>query len=311
MTLKHDFDRNIEAIRLERDTLDKQLKEEESNSSRNSYVKFTNELIEKSILLLKLEFEKIKPLLNETPSAQGARTDIDSKVMTKQFVEQILNLKHKQAWEIQQLTKESVDLAIDYAKENNILATRSLALRLLQKNKKEESIHINPSEIYDDDEEIIEEKSQIKNNTLYNVIYIDLTNSYNKNDLTHLPIADDAICFVWTKPNDLSKALSTINELGFVYQNSLVWDKDIKNTNTYIQNHHELLLIGLKNKYKINQNNKFIFDSIYFEHQTNKTTKPDYYYSSIEKICPNQKYLEVFSDRKYSEKWTVFGGKNE
>ena len=43
MTLKHDFDRNIEAIRLERDTLDKQLKEEESNSSRNSYVKFTNE----------------------------------------------------------------------------------------------------------------------------------------------------------------------------------------------------------------------------------------------------------------------------
>ena len=306
---KNYFEEKINSIRLEREALDKQIKTNEK-SNQNAYRLFTNELIEKSILLLKVEFEKIKPILDDTESAQGARTDINSDVLSKEFIERMLGLKHKQAWEIKKLTQEAVDLAISDARENNRLATRSLALRLIKKKKKEESIQnieITPQNNFDNNiDKIIQTQT-----TLYNVIYIDLTNSYNKNDLTHLPIADDAICFVWTKPNDLSKALSTINELGFVYQNSLVWDKDIKNTNTYIQNHHELLLIGLKNKYKINQNNKFIFDSIYFEHQTNKTTKPDYYYSSIEKICPNQKYLEVFSDRKYSDKWTVFGGKNE
>lgn len=306
---KNYFEEKINSIRLEREALDKQIKTNEK-SNQNAYRLFTNELVEKSILLLKVEFEKIKPILDDTESAQGARTDINSEVLSKEFIEGMLGLKHKQAWEIKKLTQEAVDLAISDARENNRLATRSLALRLIEKNKKDEinqNIEITPQNNFDNNiDKIIQTQT-----TLYNVIYIDLTNSYNKNDLTHLPIADDAICFVWTKPNDLSKALSTINELGFVYQNSLVWDKDIKNTNTYIQNHHELLLIGLKNKYKINQNNKFIFDSIYFEHQTNKTTKPDYYYSSIEKICPNQKYLEVFSDRKYSDKWTVFGGKNE
>lgn len=306
---KNYFEEKINSIRLEREALDKQIKTNEK-SDQNAYRLFTNELVEKSILLLKVEFEKIKPILDDTESAQGARTDINPDVLSKEFIESMLGLKHKQAWEIKKLTQEAVDLAISDARENNRLATRSLALRLIEKKKKEEStqnIEITPQNNFDNNiDKIIQTQT-----TLYNVIYIDLTNSYNKNDLTHLPIADDAICFVWTKPNDLSKALSTINELGFVYQNSLVWDKDIKNTNTYIQNHHELLLIGLKNKYKINQNNKFIFDSIYFEHQTNKTTKPDYYYSSIEKICPNQKYLEVFSDRKYSNKWTVFGGKNE
>lgn len=307
---KNYFEEKINSIRLEREALDKQIKTNEK-SNQNAYRLFTNELVEKSILLLKVEFEKIKPILDDTESAQGARTDINSEVLSKEFIEGMLGLKHKQAWEIKKLTQEAVDLAISDARENNRLATRSLALRLIEKNKKDEINQNIEITHQNDSDNNINVNNQTQNAILYNVIYIDLTNSYNKNDLTHLPIADDAICFVWTKPNDLSKALSTINELGFVYQNSLVWDKDIKNTNTYIQNHHELLLIGLKNKYKINQNNKFIFDSIYFEHQTNKTTKPDYYYSSIEKICPNQKYLEVFSDRKYSNKWTVFGGKNE
>lgn len=307
---KNYFEEKINSIRLEREALDKQIKTNEK-SNQNAYRLFTNELVEKSILLLKVEFEKIKPILDDTESAQGARTDINSEVLSKEFIEGMLGLKHKQAWEIKKLTQEAVDLAISDARENNRLATRSLALRLIEKNKKDEINQNIEITHQNDSDNNINVNNQTQNAILYNVIYIDLTNSYNKNDLTHLPIADDAICFVWTKPNDLSKALSTINELGFVYQNSLVWDKDIKNTNTYIQNHHELLLIGLKNKYKINQNNKFIFDSIYFEHQTNKTTKPDYYYSSIEKICPNQKYLEVFSDRKYSDEWTVFGGKNE
>ena len=304
------FEDKIKSIRLEREALDKQIRDNEK-PNQNAYRLFTNELVEKSILLLKVEFEKIKPILDDIKSAQGARTDISSDVLSKEFIENMLGLKHKQAWEIKKLTQEAVDLAISDARENNRLATRSLALRLIKKNKKDEinqNIEITPQ---NDSDNNINENNQTQNTTLYNVIHIDLTNSYNKNDLSRLPIAENAICFVWTKPNDLSKAFSTINELSFVYQNSLVWDKDVKNTNNYIKNHHELLLIGLKNKYEIDTNNKFIFDSIYFEHQTSKTTKPDYYYSSIEKICPNQKYLEVFSDRKYSDKWTVFGGKNE
>ena len=310
MIKKLNFEEKINSIRLEREALDKQIRDNEK-PNQNAYRLFTNELVEKSILLLKVEFEKIKPILDDTESAQGARTDINSEVLSKEFIEGMLGLKHKQAWEIKKLTQEAVDLAISDARENNRLATRSLALRLIEKNKKEESNQNIETTSQNDSDNNINENNQTQNTTLYNVIHIDLTNSYNKNDLTHLPIADNAICFVWTKPNDLQNALSTINELGFVYQNSLVWDKDVKNTNNYIQNHHELLLIGIKNNYKINQNNKFNFDSIYFEHQKNKNLKPDYYYSSIEKICPNSKYLEVFSNRKYSSNWTVFGGKNE
>lgn len=312
MIIKNYFNQNIEDIRLVRDALDKKIKEEQLNSTRNPYVKFTEELIEKSILLLQLEFEKIQPILIETQSAQGARTDIGSEVLSKQCVERLLNLKHKQAWEIQKLTKESVDLAIEYAREHNTLATRSLALRLSEKNKEDEtSQNIEIENIQNNSDNIIEETAQTQNTTLYDVIYIDLTNSYNKDDLSRLPIAKNAICFVWSKPNDLKKALSYIEELGFVYQNNVVWDKDITNTNTLISNHHELLLIGFKNNYKIQKNNKFYFNSVYVEHQENKNFKPNYYYSKIEQICPNTQYLEVFSSRKYSSKWTVFGDNND
>ncbi|MBD5405914.1 hypothetical protein HDR59_05195 [bacterium] len=312
MIIKNYFNQNIEAIRIERDALDNKIKIQESNDSRNSYVKFTNELIEKSILLLQLEFEKIQPILFETQSAQGARTDIGSEVLSKQCVERLLNLKHKQAWEIQKLTKESVNLAIEYAKENNVLATRSLALKLSKKNKENEVCkNTEIKDIYNninDSDDVIENDVKTK---LYSVVYIDLTQNFNKNTILHLPIDKDAICFVWTKPNNLKEALSYIEELGFVYQNSVVWDKGFKNTNTYIINHHELLLIGFKNNYKIQTNNKFHLDSIHLEYQKNKNFKPDYYYSNIEKMCPNTQYLEVFSSRKYSSKWTVFGDQND
>lgn len=115
---KNYFEEKINSIRLEREALDKQIKTNEK-SNQNAYRLFTNELVEKSILLLKVEFEKIKPILDDTESAQGARTDINSEVLSKEFIEGMLGLKHKQAWEIKKLTQEAVDLAISDARENN------------------------------------------------------------------------------------------------------------------------------------------------------------------------------------------------
>lgn len=55
----------------------------------------------------------------------------------------------------------------------------------------------------------------------------------------------------------------------------------------------------------------FKAESIYFEHQASATHYvPDNFYDLVEKMVPGEKqYLEVFSTRKYSDRWHIMDTK--
>ena len=53
---------------------------------------------------------------------------------------------------------------------------------------------------------------------------------------------------------------------------------------------------------------KKLFSSVYQSPREKHSKKPDYYYEMIEKMYPNQKYLELFARNKSKRKnWSYWG----
>lgn len=116
-----------------------------------------------------------------------------------------------------------------------------------------------------------------------------------------LPIAGDAILFLWTTSTMLKNALAAMSAWDFSYKGHIIWEKEKKATGSYFKNIHELLLLGVKsNKDEQLPATEHKPDSI-------QHIKKDEFYDIIEKMYPNQKYLTLFAriDRK---KWVSWEG---
>jgi len=128
-----------------------------------------------------------------------------------------------------------------------------------------------------------------------------------------VPSSRNAILFLWTTNPMLEDALTVMKAWGFEYKTNMVWVKDRPATGYYVFGQHELLLIGLKGIWHPppEQNR---FSSVINVPKTNHSKKPEVVYEIIEKMYPNQKYLELFARQK-REKWTSWGleieGKNQ
>jgi len=125
-----------------------------------------------------------------------------------------------------------------------------------------------------------------------------------------IPCEDDSIMFLWTTASQLINALDVLNCWGFTYKTSAIWDKEIIGMGYYFRNKHEMLLVGIKGEFKtpLPENRP---PSIYKERRTTHSKKPDYYYDMIEKMYPNERYLELFARQQYNEKWTAWGNQYE
>jgi len=128
-----------------------------------------------------------------------------------------------------------------------------------------------------------------------------------------IPVSQNAILFLWSTNPMLEDALTVMKTWGFEYKTNMVWVKDRPATGYYVFGQHELLLIGLKGIWHppLEQNR---FSSVMNVPKTNHSKKPEVVYEIIEKMYPNQKYLELFARQK-REKWTSWGleieGKNQ
>lgn len=132
------------------------------------------------------------------------------------------------------------------------------------------------------------------------------TNSYltSMSELKKLeiPAKDDAILFIWCRSPFLEKTLQIMNAWGFKYSTNMIWDMQLGSTIQWIYGQHKILLIGIKGNFSLPTDDTSTF-SVYREKQHNHSVKPSYFYEQIERMFPNEKYLELFAHNKHNNFW--------
>jgi len=120
-----------------------------------------------------------------------------------------------------------------------------------------------------------------------------------------IPVADDAVLFLWTTNPMLPSALTVMGQWGFEYKTNLVWVKDAFGTGYYFRGQHELLLVGKKGNVPAPlEENRPV--SVLISPRREHSRKPDEVYELIERMYPNRSYLELFARTK-REGWTSWG----
>lgn len=120
-----------------------------------------------------------------------------------------------------------------------------------------------------------------------------------------VPSAQDAILYLWATAPKIKEAVEVMTSWDFTYRTCAVWDKEIMGMGYWFRIQHELLLVGMKGNLSTPQPENRI-NSIYREKRGGHSKKPDYFYSVIEKMYPNGRYLELFARNK-RKGWVVWG----
>ena len=119
--------------------------------------------------------------------------------------------------------------------------------------------------------------------------------------------ADNSVLFIWVATNFLEDSFKVINSWGFKYKSQMVWVKmplSLPSVGYYVRSHHELLLIATKGSYlpKTKEYVKSVIEANRLKH----SQKPDIFYKIIEKLYPDDKYIELFARRK-RDGWQSWG----
>jgi len=120
-----------------------------------------------------------------------------------------------------------------------------------------------------------------------------------------IPSARDSILFLWATAPKIKEALAVLESWGFQYKTHMVWIKDKIGTGYYFRGQHELLFVGRKGQISIPEE-KDRPSSVLYAERTKHSKKPELVYDIIEKMYPNQKYLEVFA-RNTRDSWESWG----
>lgn len=127
-------------------------------------------------------------------------------------------------------------------------------------------------------------------------------------DICSLPVDeiadDDCVLFMWTTSPLLEDSFRVINDWGFSYKASMIWDKVKHNVGHYVSVRHELLLIATKGRPpKVPK----LVDSVYEEPRARHSKKPDYFASLISELYPDANRVELFRRGVAPDGWNVWG----
>lgn len=121
-----------------------------------------------------------------------------------------------------------------------------------------------------------------------------------------LPVAENAVIFLWATAPKLPEALTVLSAWGFQYKTNAVWDKKEMGMGYWFRGQHELLLVGTKGKFSPptveNRPN-----SVFSVYRGVHSKKPRCVYVMIENMFAGHCYLELFARERYSDKWTIWG----
>lgn len=120
-----------------------------------------------------------------------------------------------------------------------------------------------------------------------------------------VPIADNAVLFLWATAPKLEEALQVLNAWRFSYRTCAVWNKEVIGMGYWFRGQHELLLVGARGDFPRPEPSRRI-SSVITKRRGKHSQKPDLIYDIIEKMCPERSYLELFS-RSKRDGWTMWG----
>lgn len=117
-----------------------------------------------------------------------------------------------------------------------------------------------------------------------------------------LPTADDCVLFLWTTHAFLRDSFTLMEEWGFNYKATIVWDKVKMGIGRTVRMQVEFCLIGVMGSPIINGSSE---RDIITEPRREHSRKPEAFYQMVERMCIGNK-LDFFS-RQNRENWDHYG----
>ena len=117
-----------------------------------------------------------------------------------------------------------------------------------------------------------------------------------------LPAAEDCVLFLWTTHAFLKDSFDLVEEWGFKYKATLVWDKVKMGLGRTVRMQVEFCLIAVKGNPIINGSSE---RDIITEPRREHSRKPEAFYQMAERMCIGNK-LDYFS-RQNRENWDHYG----
>jgi N6-adenosine-specific RNA methylase IME4 len=117
-----------------------------------------------------------------------------------------------------------------------------------------------------------------------------------------LPSADDCVLFLWTTHAFLRDSFDLLDEWGFKYKATLVWDKVKMGLGRTVRMQVEFCLIAIKGNPIINGSSE---RDIITEPRREHSRKPEAFYEMAERMCVGNK-LDYFS-RQNRKNWDHYG----
>jgi len=120
-----------------------------------------------------------------------------------------------------------------------------------------------------------------------------------------VPVADDAVLYLWATAPKLEDALRVLKAWGFKYKTCAVWDKELIGMGYWFRGQHEILLVGTRGNVKAPQAPLRV-SSVFRERRTKHSKKPEIVQDLIEQWFPQGPRLELFA-RRQRPGWDVWG----
>jgi N6-adenosine-specific RNA methylase IME4 len=117
-------------------------------------------------------------------------------------------------------------------------------------------------------------------------------------------VEDDAVLFLWVTSPFLVKALPVIQDWGFEYKASFVWDKIKHNVGHYNSVRHELLLICTRGSCL--PDTKELIDSVQSIERGKHSEKPVEFFDIIETLYTRGRKVQMYG-RKQRPGWDTHG----
>ena len=117
-----------------------------------------------------------------------------------------------------------------------------------------------------------------------------------------MPAADDCVLFLWTTHAFLKDSFDIMQNWGFEYKATIVWDKIKMGMGRNIRMQCEFCLLGVKGKPIIQGNSE---RDIITEARREHSRKPEAFYEMVERMCIGNK-LDYFS-RQARNNWEHYG----
>ena len=263
----------------------------------------------------------LKPVIAEKAKLQQIRKPVDSAdkqnsakqnpFNTRNIIADMAGVSHDTVSRVEKILDIGTPETLESIKRGDISIHKAYQDARSQERKAETLDAKQPSlKIFDSNFSLIYADPPWESKVLTGEDEEDINDSYSMKfgDLKKLaiPVSDDAILLLWSSSSVLDKALQLMNAWGFKYRTNMIWDKQQIGFGQYVRGQHEMLLIGIRGNFSPPAEDTRV-GSVYSEESSSQKTKPKWFYEQIERMFPNETYLELFASNKYSDRWTVFG----